>query len=78
MLMILKMSDGDVMTMMMMMIYDDDTLNEKLTVNFQLDRLGHRLWTEAIVGKTSVHSTLQSNNQFLKSKTPPLRATIKF
>merc|ERR1719471_2045677 len=44
------------MMTMMMMIYDDDTRDEKLTVNFQLDRLGHRLWTKAIVGKASVHS----------------------
>ena len=65
------MSDGDVMVIMMvmtmrtmmMMIYDDDTRDEKLTVNFQLDRLGHRLRTEAIVGKARVHSALWWKNQ---------------
>ena len=43
---------------------DDDTRDEKLTVNFQLDRLGHRLRTKAIVGKASVHSALVRKNQF--------------
>ena len=73
------MSDGDVMVIMMvmtmmtmmMMIYDDDTRDEKLTVNFQLDRLGHRLRTKAIVGKASVHSALRCNNQFKNSKLRP-------
>ena len=38
-----------------------DTLKKSLlTVNLQFDRLGHWLWTEPIVGKTRVHSSLRS------------------
>ena len=57
-------SNISVMMPMIMKGADDDTRDEKLTVNFQLDRLGHRLRTEAIVGKARVHSALWWKNQF--------------